>query len=115
MPAKFYSLRDNEFFEDFYWLIHYNEGKLIIWELKIRYIEGSLYQGLTVYINNMVLIPRLKYRLATTLLSEEQARTVYSPVTKAAKRAMDLASTTQTNIIAHPGIGGFITLMQNQI
>src|SRR4051812_41254642 len=68
-----------------------------------------------VYINNRVLIPRLEYRLTTTLLSEDQARVVYTPITKAAKRAMGLASSTQTNIIAHSGIGGFTTLMQNQI
>ena len=40
---------------------------------------------------------------------------MFTPVTKAAKRAIGLASTTQTNIIAHPGIVELITLMQNQI
>src|SRR5256884_6119500 len=63
----------------------------------IRYKSITIDQ--MVYINNKVLIPRLEYRLSTTLLSEEQARIVYSPVTKAAKKAMGLASTTQTNKI----------------
>ena len=69
----------------------------------------------TVYINNKVLIPRLEYRLSTTLLPMMTAHKLFTPMTKTAKQAMGIASSSHTNIITHTGITGLITLRQNQI
>ena len=67
------------------------------------------------YINNRVLIPRLEYRLSTTLLSSSCAKAIYTPMTKVAKQAMRLPCTVHTNILVHEGMIGFKTLYQNQI
>ena len=68
-----------------------------------------------VYINNRILIPRLEYRLSTYLIPENQARIIFTPMTKLAKQLTQLASTAHTNIITHPGIAGIRTLWQNQL
>ena len=68
-----------------------------------------------VYINNKVLIPRLEYRLCTTLFSVMTARNLYTPITKVAKQLAGLPGTAKVNILAHPGMVGFITLEMNQL
>ena len=57
-----------------------------------------------VYINNRVLIPRLEYRLSTTLLPPNKAKSLFTPMTKIAKQAMRLPCTAHTNIVIHAGI-----------
>src|ERR1043165_7047585 len=68
-----------------------------------------------VYINNKVLISRLEYRLSTILIPMVRAHQLFSPMTKTAKKAMNIASSAHTNIITHTGITGLITLRQNQL
>ena len=68
-----------------------------------------------VYINNRVLIPRLEYRLCTTLFSIITARKLYTPLTKVAKQLLQLPSSAHTNVLTHPGLVGFLTLEQNQL
>ena len=67
------------------------------------------------YINNRVLIPRLEYRLCTSLFSIITARQLYTPLTKVAKQLLQLPSSAHTSILVHPGIVGFLTLEQNQL
>ena len=68
-----------------------------------------------VYINNKVLILRLEYRLCTTLFSILTARSLYTPITKVAKQLSGLPGNAKVNILAHPGLVGFITLEMNQL
>src|SRR5256714_1656427 len=68
-----------------------------------------------VYINNKVLIPRLEYRLCTSLFSVLTARRLYTPITKIAKQLSGLPGNAKVNILAHPGMVGFITLEMNQL
>ena len=68
-----------------------------------------------IYINNKVLIPRLEYRLCTSLFSIITSRSLYTPMTKVTKQLLQIPGTARTNILTHPGILGFITLEQNQL
>jgi hypothetical protein len=66
-----------------------------------------------VYINNKILIPRLEYKLITSLLSEHTANKLYTPMLCLIKHKFGCASTTANSIFTHPGIGGITSLKQN--
>ena len=68
-----------------------------------------------VYVNNRVLIPRLEYRLSTSLFNVTDNIRLFCPMTKVAKQLMNIPANAHTNIIAHPGLTGLITLQQNQL
>src|SRR6185312_8000904 len=51
------------------------------------------------YINNCVLIPRLEYRLCTTLFSVLTVRNLYTPMIKVTKQLLQLPGTAKNNIL----------------
>src|SRR5205823_1333592 len=53
--------------------------------------------------------------LCTTLFTITTARKLYTPITKLVKQLAHLPGNAKVNILAHPGIIGFLTLEQNQI
>src|SRR6266536_3271632 len=68
-----------------------------------------------VYINNVVLIPRLEYRLKTSIWDDHVYEELFRPVYMAIKKKHRLPINTHSNILTHKAIGNVKNLWRNQL
>ncbi|POG58120.1 hypothetical protein GLOIN_2v1790829 [Rhizophagus irregularis DAOM 181602=DAOM 197198] len=65
------------------------------------------------YVNNVVLMARLEYRLKTTLVSENQCQTIHNRMITLLKTKMRIIRSTNNNIFMHQNIVGLVPLSQH--
>ena len=68
-----------------------------------------------IYITNKVLIPRLEYRLKTTIWEDNVYEDLFRPIYAAIKRKLRLPRNAHNNILLYSAIGNVRNLWRNQI
>ncbi|GBC25678.2 zinc finger BED domain-containing protein RICESLEEPER 2-like [Rhizophagus irregularis DAOM 181602=DAOM 197198] len=67
-----------------------------------------------IYIINMVLLPRLEYRLKTTIWEDKKYEEIYKPIMKVVKHKTRLPINCHNNILLHSAQGNLKNLWRNQ-
>jgi hypothetical protein len=92
-------------------LIVKKEISIILGAIRCKYITHAQ----TIYIINTVLLPRLKYRLKTTIWEDKKYEETFRPVMKVVKHKEWLPTNCHDNILLHSAQGKLKNLWRNQI